>query len=94
MTRDHGSSEARIDSARGRFVLEETMRLMTSGGKVDRGLWKDFVQVHNQGFTSGLAVGDRAPGFGLPDQGGDRRGLADLSGPEGLLLTFVRSADW
>ena len=51
MTAEQDSTRAPIDSERGRAVLEETMRLMTSGGKVDRDLWKDFVQVHNQGFT-------------------------------------------
>ena len=88
------SEEPRIDSARGRYVLEETMRVMSAGGEVDRALWKDFVQVHNQGFTTGPAVGERVPRFELPDQDGCKRGLADLSGSGGLLLAFVRSADW
>ncbi len=88
------SEEPPIDSARGRYVLEETMRVLSAGKKVDRALWKDFVRVHNQGFTTGPDVGERVPRFELPDQDGRVRGLADLSGRGGLLLAFVRSADW
>jgi len=94
MTGEKDSSQPRIDSNRARYVLDETMRVMTSGGKLDRDLWKDFVQVHNQGFTTGPAVGERVPRFELPDQDGHARGLADLTGRGGLLLAFVRSADW
>lgn len=94
MTGTGNSSKPRIDADRGRQVLEETMRIFSTGGKVDKELWKDFVQVHNQSFTTGRAVGERVPDFELPDQNRRKRGLADLSGPEGLLLAFVRSADW
>ena len=94
MTRAMTTPRPRIDAERGRHVLEETMRLFSAGEEVDRDLWRDFVQVHNQGFTTGLEVGERAPDFELPDQNGRRRRLSDLSGREGLLLAFVRSADW
>lgn len=41
------------------------------------------------------AAGDRLPaGFALPDQGGTTRNLASLSGPNGLVLVFARSAGW
>ena len=39
-------------------------------------------------------TGQRIPGFALPDQFGAIRTLNDLSGPNGLLLVFHRSADW
>jgi hypothetical protein len=42
----------------------------------------------------GLAVGERIPALDLVDQNGRRRALADLTGPNGLVLLFVRSADW
>ena len=54
MTRAMTTPRPRIDAERGRHVLEETMRLFSAGEKVDRDLWRDFVQVHNQGFTTGL----------------------------------------
>lgn len=42
----------------------------------------------------GPAIGDRAPGFALPDSAGDERTLASLSGPQGVVLYFNRSLDW
>ena len=42
----------------------------------------------------GLNVGERVPVLDLVDQTGRRRALKDLSGPKGLVLLFVRSADW
>ncbi|MBW2426138.1 MAG: hypothetical protein JRG86_17965 [Deltaproteobacteria bacterium] len=94
MTETSESSDPRIDAIRGRFVIEETMRVLAAGEKVERDLWRDFVTLHNQGFTSGLDVGSSAPHIELPDQDGRDRTLPDLVGSEGLLLAFVRSADW
>ena len=42
----------------------------------------------------GLAVGDRIPPLDLRDQSGRRQTLQTLTGPKGLVLLFVRSADW
>jgi hypothetical protein len=42
----------------------------------------------------GPRVGERVPDFSLPDQAGRLRRLADLMGPNGLVLVFFRSADW
>ena len=42
----------------------------------------------------GPQVGDRVPDFSLIDQHGQRRTLASLMGPNGLVLAFNRSADW
>jgi hypothetical protein len=42
----------------------------------------------------GLAVGQRAPDFSLPDQLGRPRSLATLGGKHGTVLLFFRSADW
>jgi cytochrome oxidase Cu insertion factor (SCO1/SenC/PrrC family) len=42
----------------------------------------------------GPQVGDKAPNFTLADQRGQPRTLASLMGPNGLVLTFNRSADW
>lgn len=46
------------------------------------------------GVGTGPAVGDKIPEFAAVDQNGKRRTFADLSGPNGLLLLFHRSADW
>jgi hypothetical protein len=42
----------------------------------------------------GLAVGDRVPTLNLVDQTGRVRNVGDLTGPKGLVILFVRSADW
>ncbi|MBL0158714.1 MAG: redoxin domain-containing protein [Bryobacterales bacterium] len=43
---------------------------------------------------SGPAVGQPIPAFSATDQAGRTRTLADLAGKKGLVLLFVRSADW
>jgi hypothetical protein len=58
------------------------------------GLFNWFVALQNRNVTSGVRVGQRAPDFALRDQNGGVRSLHDLAGPKGLLLVFVRSADW
>ena len=45
-------------------------------------------------LKSGPGLGAKLPGFSLPDQAGRSRSLASLTGKNGLLLYFVRSADW
>jgi hypothetical protein len=44
--------------------------------------------------TLGPAVGQPIPRFEVPDQGGRRRDFASVTGPNGLVLVFFRSADW
>ena len=44
--------------------------------------------------TLGLAVGQPIPRFDAPDQDGRQRDFASLTGPNGLVLVFFRSADW
>lgn len=43
---------------------------------------------------TGPEKGQRIPHFNALDQHGVRRSFADLTGPNGLLLLFHRSADW
>ena len=42
----------------------------------------------------GPQVGTRVPDFTLADQRGTSRTLTSLMGPKGLMLVFIRSADW
>ncbi len=48
----------------------------------------------NAGMKTGPEVGTKIPAFELTDQNGKRQTLATLSGPKGLVLAFIRSADW
>jgi hypothetical protein len=42
----------------------------------------------------GLKIGERIPPLDVVDQFGRHQTLASLTGPKGLVLLFVRSADW
>jgi peroxiredoxin len=42
----------------------------------------------------GPQVGERVPDFTLVDQSGAERTLQSIVGPRGMMLVFVRSADW
>jgi len=42
----------------------------------------------------GPQVGEAVPDFALADQRGEERDLESLSGPNGTMLVFSRSADW
>lgn len=42
----------------------------------------------------GPAVGEAIPRFEASDQAGRLRTFDDLKGPNGLMLLFVRSANW
>ena len=46
------------------------------------------------GTKTGPEIGQKAPAFEARDQNGQLQSLATLRGPKGLLLVFVRSADW
>ncbi len=42
----------------------------------------------------GPQVGQQVPDFNLSDQTGRLRNLDSLVGPKGMMLVFLRSADW
>jgi hypothetical protein len=44
--------------------------------------------------TVGPQVGQRVPGFRLPDQRGRQQTLSSVAGPKGTMVVFFRSADW
>ncbi len=48
----------------------------------------------DEGVKTGPAIGEKIPAFQAVDQHGRRRSFEDLRGPRGLVLMFVRSADW
>lgn len=45
-------------------------------------------------MKTGVHVGDPFPAIRAQDQSGQWRTLADLTGPGGLMLVIIRSADW
>lgn len=42
----------------------------------------------------GIAVGEKAPPFTLPDQNGKEHTMAGMLGKGSVALVFYRSADW
>ena len=45
-------------------------------------------------LKTGPEIGARIPAFEAADQNGATQTFASLRGPKGLVLMFVRSADW
>ncbi|MCC6585322.1 MAG: hypothetical protein IT168_01275 [Bryobacterales bacterium] len=45
-------------------------------------------------MQTGPRIGERIPAFTLKDQSGREQTFESLRGPNGLVLAFVRSADW
>jgi hypothetical protein len=53
-----------------------------------------FASAQQQPVNTGPEVGQRIPAFTAIDQNGTPQTLETLRGPKGLVLLFVRSADW
>src|SRR5215831_11285072 len=85
---------ARMDEATKANIFHEVLRRRAAGENVDPALWNDFVIAQNDALRSGPRVGEKVPDFALSDQNGQEHSLQQLMGPKGLLLVFVRSADW
>jgi len=84
-----------MEAARKVEVLHGVVRKMMAGGAdIQTDEWVEFVEAQNDGFRTGPDIGAKVPDFRLPDQHGRSRSLHDLTGPNGLLLLFSRSADW
>jgi len=45
-------------------------------------------------LKTGPEIGARIPDFAAADQNGRQQTFASLRGPKGLVLMFIRSADW
>jgi hypothetical protein len=76
-------------------ILHGMIRRLGAGGSdITLKDWQEFVQAQNDDHRTGPAVGRKVPQFELADQNGQSRTLHNLTGPNGLLLVFSRSADW
>jgi peroxiredoxin len=45
-------------------------------------------------LKTGPEIGSHIPAFAAPDQNGRQQTFDTLRGPNGLVLMFIRSADW
>jgi hypothetical protein len=75
-------------------IMREFRRLRAAGEPVPPELYAKQLWATNDGYTTGPEPGEHIPDFQLPDQQGQPRSLADLTGTNGLFLVFHRSADW
>lgn len=82
------------DLAEKAAIMREFGRLRAAGQPIPAELQARHVNATNDGYTTGPEPGERIPEFSLSDQDGALRSLANLSGANGLLLVFYRSADW
>lgn len=82
------------DLAEKAAVMREFRRLRVAGEPVPAELYARHLHATNDAYKTGPDPGERIPDFALPDQHGESRRLADLTGPSGLFLVFHRSADW
>ena len=82
------------DLAEKTAVMREFGRLRAAGQPIPAELQARHVNATNDGYATGPEAGERIPQFTLPDQDGNSRSLANLTGPNGSLLVFYRSADW
>ncbi len=84
-----------MDQSTKASVLHGMIRRMGAGGAdITTEDWLQFVEAQNDGYRTGPDIGQRVPDFALADQHGQIRTLNNLTGPNGLLLVFSRSADW
>jgi hypothetical protein len=75
-------------------IMREFGRLRAAGEPVPPELHARHINATNDRYTTGPEPGERIPDFSLLDQERVSRSLANLAGPNGLLLVFYRSADW
>jgi hypothetical protein len=87
-------SAPHMTAAEKEHALTEFMRRDAAGEKIDPALRRAFIEAQNENATTGIAIGQVAPAFELKDQNGRTRTLKSLMGRKGVLLVFIRSADW
>ncbi len=73
-----------------RAALGSAVAVMMLGGGCDASPSRTPIDV----ASLGPQVGERVPGFSLPDQSGRVQTLDSILGPNGAILLFYRSADW
>ena len=83
-----------LDGASRAKIFRDVLSKFAAGKKPGPVLFNQFVSIQNANVRTGPKIGDQVPDFTLPDQDARKHTLHDLMGTNGLLLVFVRSADW
>jgi hypothetical protein len=88
------ANEVPMDLAEKAAIMREFGRRRAAGEPISDELLSKHVNATNDNYVTGPEPGQPLPEFSLPDQHGVPRSLENLTGPNGLLLVFHRSADW
>jgi hypothetical protein len=88
------ASDIPADLAEKAAIMQEFRRRRDAGEPVSEELYAAHVSATNDHYATGPEPGERIPDFALLDQHGALRSSSNLSGPNGVLLVFHRSADW
>ena len=75
-------------------VLNEILRRRAAREPIKVEEWLQFVAAQNDEMRTGPEIDQKVPDFSLTDQHGKTRAMGDLTGRDGLLLVFSRSALW
>ena len=68
---------------------------MTKRSLIEVAMWTlPIAALHGQNIKTGPDVGQQVPAFSAKDQKGRSQTLKSISGPNGAMLVFFRSADW
>jgi hypothetical protein len=94
MSTDIAEGVATMDQVTKANIFHEVLKRRAAGENVDPELWNQFASAQNDALHTGPRIGEKVPDFMLPDQSGNEHSLQQLMGQKGLLLVFVRSADW
>jgi hypothetical protein len=87
------NAEAHDPAANAQRYKELCARMLSRTEVSEEEFFEHF-SIQDEGAASGPPIGSVAPELGAADQHGVVRTLADLGGPKGLLLVFVRSVHW
>src|ERR1700685_4046236 len=82
------------DLAEKAAIMREFGRRRAAGEPVSEELQAKHVNATNDNYTTGPEAGEGIPDFALPEANGVLQSLTHLTGPNGLLLVFHRSAAW
>ena len=77
------------------LAIAGSVTLTAGASALNAGTAQTVFQQRIPGHSSSLLkVGEKIPGFRGADQFGKERDVANLGGPNGLVMLFFRSADW
>lgn len=75
-------------------ILRALLQKRRATGQLTSAEFETLIQAQDAHLQTGPGIGELVPDFTLPDAHGRQWNRAELTGPQGLMLVFHRSADW